>query len=349
MLSGIELMEMIKAEALRLGFVLCSATSPEPPQHYPIYKNWLEAGCNAGMDYLSRPDYIAKRNDPHTLMKDVRTILILAAPYPKPDRVTSLTLGTGRVSSYAWGQDYHTILKQKTTSLCQWLCASYGKQVEYSIFTDSAPIPERELACRAGLGWIGKNTCLISSSFGSFFFLTEVFLNIELPLVSVVPQDRCGTCRRCIEACPTHCLNEDRTMDARKCISYLTIENKADIPVELRQNIGQWIFGCDICQHVCPWNQKITAAPMPEFSTVALPMDLKTILNLSESDFRTYYKDSPILRAKRFGMMRNSIIAAANQMDHDVLDELLFIQRTEPNDVLRSLAAWAVEVISPKN
>jgi len=342
-------MEMIKAEALCLGFVLCSATTPEPPQHYPIYKKWLQAGYNAGMDYLSRPDYISRRNDPRTLMKGVRTILVLAAPYPKSDPTTSIPHGSGKISSYAWGRDYHLVLQQKAETLCQWLCAVCNKPVEYSIFIDSAPVSERELACRSGIGWIGKNTCLISPTFGSFFFLTEVFLDIELPAASVVPQDRCGTCRRCIEACPTHCLDEDRTMDARKCISYLTIENKGDIPIELRQNIGQWIFGCDICQQVCPWNQKSFATPMPEFSSVPLLMDLKTILNLSESDFRIHFMDSPILRAKRFGLLRNAIIAAANQMDNGALDELLFIQRTDTNEVLRSLAAWAVEVISLKN
>ena len=194
-----------------------------------------------------------------------------------------------------------------------------GRKIAYRAFTDSAPILERDLAQRAGLGWIGKNGCLIHPDLGSFFLLAEVFMDIELDVDQPFTADRCGSCHRCIEACPTRCIQSDRTIDSSRCISYLTIENKGPIPQELRPRLGNWIFGCDICQMVCPWNRLRTGKDGEHITNEQVVqnglMTLADEMDITEEGFRHEFSRSPILRAKRKGYLRNIAVALGNSGD----------------------------------
>jgi epoxyqueuosine reductase len=216
------------------------------------------------MAYLATERSRARRADPREILPECRSILVLATPYSPPDIALSGTSEareveahglTGHIASYAWGEDYHDVLPARMKELVQFIETQVGGPVKHRWYTDTGPILERDLAQRAGIGWIGKNTCLISPKFGSYFLLSEILLDLALEPDSPFITDHCGTCTRCIEACPTDCILPDRTIDASRCISYLTIELKDEIPSELRDKIGNWVFGCDICQIVCPWNR----------------------------------------------------------------------------------------------
>ncbi len=230
----------------------------------------------------------------------------------------------GRVAAYAWGADYHEVLDERLKRLVEFIEGKTGRPLANRRYTDSGPLLERELAQRAGLGWIGKNTCLINPEMGSYFLLAEVLLDLELDPDPPFEADRCGSCTRCLEACPTHCILPDRTLDARRCISYLTIELKDDIPDELRPQMGNWVFGCDLCQQVCPWNMRFAAAPgeyarsrCPNSSRdrACLSPRLVEELALTQDDFNLKFKGSPVRRAKRRGYLRNVAVALGNSGD----------------------------------
>ncbi len=248
--------KIIKAEAKNLGFSLVGITTPDTPDHFSVFESWLSAGYQAGMKYLSREDTIAKRYQPKELMAECKSIICLALPYPNANSlVVNDNKPTGRIAAYAWLPDYHHTIPILINELMIRIENNLGRKIRYRSFTDSAPILERDIAQRAGLGWIGKNSCLIHPEQGSYFLLAEIFTDIELEIDQPFLADRCGSCTRCLEACPTHCILPDRTIDANRCISYLTIENKGPIPHDLRKYTGNWVFGCDICQMVCPWNR----------------------------------------------------------------------------------------------
>ena len=214
-------------------------------------------------------------------------------------------------------------------------------------YTDSGPLLERDLAQRAGLGWIGKNTCLINPQQGSYFFLAELLLGVALQPDPPFTQDRCGACTRCIDACPTGCIRPDRTLDARRCISYLTIELKGEIPEELRPRLGNWVFGCDVCQQVCPWNRFAPEQGDPAFAPrpgIPAP-ELVAELALTAEEFKRKFTGSPVLRAKRRGYLRNVAVALGNQGDPAALPALERAAAEDPEPLVREHAAWAVEVL----
>jgi epoxyqueuosine reductase len=254
------------------------------------------------------------------------------------------------VASYAWGTDYHDVIPVRLVELSERIAAHLGCQVMQRAYTDTGPILERDLAQRAGLGWAGKNSCLIDPKSGSYFFLAELFLDIDLDPDEPYQADHCGSCQRCIEACPTHCIAEDRTLDAARCISYQTIENKGLIPNDLRPQLGNWVYGCDICQQVCPWNRFADKNPIdPVFQprpNLPAPLLLNEIL-IDAHAFNQKFYLSPVRRAKRRGYLRNVCIALGNSRHTGALPALKIILENENEPLIRGAAAWAMHRIDP--
>jgi len=274
---------------------------------------------------------------------------VLAAPYadPKTAEASDEPGSTGRVAAYAWGDDYHNVFLPRLQELVAFIEEQAGRPVPNRCYTDTGPVLERDLAQRAGLGWIGKNTCLINPKHGSYFLLAEILLGIELEADTPITTDHCGTCTRCIEACPTECILQDRTIDARRCLSYLTIELKDNIPEEMRPLLGDWVFGCDVCQMVCPWNRFASEKGDEAFSPrpdVPRP-NLIHELELTPEAFNHKFKNSPIKRAKRRGYLRNVAVAVGNSRDEKAFSALLSAENdTEP--LVRNHADWALKKIN---
>jgi epoxyqueuosine reductase len=305
--TGLE--AQIKAEAYRLGFCLCGITTPDTLEGFPRYENWLASGKHAGMKYLSTDFHRNMRQNPRLLMPGASSILCLAFPYPLHTPTALEQKGTFLTAGYVGGRDYHLVLPEKLALLVERIETLCGTKVEHRIFTDSAPVLERELAARAGLGWIGKNSCLISPKVGSAFLLAEVFLNLALVPDTPYHEDRCGSCQRCVSACPTQCISPDRTIDARRCISYHTIENKEQIPQEIAAHTPPWLFGCDICQAVCPWNHNAAKDETSGTYTIA---ELMAFLEMDGEAFARKFHESAILRTRYSGWVRNVLINLAS-------------------------------------
>lgn len=343
-----DLKQTIKDKSRQLGFTLAGVTIPEPPAHYAAFEHWLAQGRHGTMDYLATERSRLRRADPRQILPECKSILVLATPYSPP---SPFRRGDGgevrvRVASYARGLDYHDVLPARMQELVQFIEEQVGSPVKNRWYTDSGPLLERDLAQRAGVGWIGKNTCLIHPKRGSYFLLSEILLDLPLEPDPPFVTDHCGTCTRCIEACPTRCILPDRTLDARKCISYLTIELKDDIPVELRQKVGDWAFGCDICQMVCPWN-RFAAEGDPAFEPNApLPSPTEE-LSLTPRAFNQRFKRTPIQRTKRRGYLRNVAVALGNTAD---LHALPVLQNALSDDepMIREHARWAIEQINKR-
>jgi epoxyqueuosine reductase len=349
---------------------MVGVTSPDPPPHYANFEAWLEAGRHAEMGYLATERSRFLRADPRRISSECRSVLILGIPYPAYSKYFSIdqspqSRGTsdrfwgeklddgihGQLAAYAWGKDYHDLLPvylHKLVSSCEEIL---GERLWNRCYTDTGPLLECDLGQRAGLGWIGKNTCLIHPQWGSYFFLAEVLLPVELEPDEAFAYDRCGTCRRCMDACPTACIQNDRTIDAGRCISYLTIELKGSIPRELRQLTSNWVFGCDVCQQVCPWN-KTKLKKLPERfvfeispnSDVSYP-DLLRELSLTPDMFRQKFKGSPVQRARRPGYLRNVAVALGNTGDPAAIPVLTQVLQNEPESLVRGHAAWALAKI----
>ncbi len=252
--------EVFKAETQRLGFPLSGVVPITSPNHYDTYQRWLEGGFHAGMAYLATDEACARRANPASYLPTALSLLVVALRYPSPHAIEEriFSEGRGRVASYAWGNDYHEIIPSLLEELVETLQKYLGRPVRSRSYTDTGPILERDYAQQSGLGWAGKNTCLISPQHGSYFLIGETFIDVEIEPDQPFVADHCGTCRRCIDACPTGAIRGDRTIDSGQCISYLTIENKGTIPIDLRPKISNWIFGCDLCQIVCPWNLRFS-------------------------------------------------------------------------------------------
>ena len=337
-------------EALRLGFMLSGITTPGTPPHINSYEKWLELGRHGDMGYLSIPQARILRANPTLVFPETRSILVLGMPYPSPSSIPLPGDGHlhGRIAAYAWGDDYHLIVPVRLKILADFITKQFGNESLSHGFTDTAPILERDLAQRASLGWIGKNTCLIDPHHGSYFLLAELFLSLDLEPDPPFIHDRCGTCKRCIQACPTRCILPDRTLDAGRCISYLTIEKKGPISRDLRPMMGDWVFGCDICQAVCPWNKRfgglpgdLAFAPRPD---VPFP-DLGKELALSVHEFNQKFRHSPVQRPHRRGYLRNVAIALGNSKSSEALPALEQALLTEPEALVRGAAAWALHQI----
>jgi epoxyqueuosine reductase len=350
MITTMDLKDRIKDKSKQLGFVLAGVTTPEPPPHYSTFESWLANGRHGTMNYLATDRSRARRADPREILPECKSILVLATPYSPP-----LLVGEGLgereksrpcIASYARGDDYHDILPPRMQELVRFIEAQVGGPVANRWYTDTGPILERDLAQRAGIGWIGKNTCLIHPQHGSYFLLSEIFLDLELEPDPPFITDHCGTCTRCIEACPTDCILPDRTIDATRCISYLTIELKDDIPLELRARIGEWVFGCDVCQQVCPWN-RFAAEGDPAFDSKTPPQTLPEELSLTSQAFNGRFKRSPVKRAKRRGYLRNVAVALGNTGDIHALHILQNVLNDE-EPMIREHAQWAIDQIKKK-
>jgi len=340
-----ELKQTIKDKARQLGFILAGVTTPEPPPHYTTFENWLAQNKHGTMNYLADERSRTRRANPLEILLECKSILVLATPYDPP-----LPTGEGlgvRVAAYAHGADYHDILPARMKELVQFIEEQVGGPVKNRYYTDTGPILERDLAQRAGIGWIGKNTCLINPKQGSYFFLSEILLDLALEPDAPFVTDHCGTCTRCIQACPTACILPDRTIDARRCISYLTIELKDDIPIELRDKLGDWAFGCDICQQVCPWN-RFAAEGDSAFDANRPPHTPTEELTLTPQAFNGRFKRTPIQRAKRRGYLRNIAVVLGNLGDMHALPVLQNALNDE-EPLIREHATWAIEQIKTRN
>ena len=248
------------------------------------------------------------------------------------------------MARYAWGDDYHDLLPPLLKALVRFIEAQAGRPVPHRWYTDTGPILERDLAQRAGLGWIGKNTCLIHPQQGSYFLLAEILLGLALNPDPPFTTDHCGSCTRCLDACPTRCILPNRTIDATRCLSYLTIELKGPIPVDLRPQTGNWVFGCDVCQEVCPWNVRFATASgdsaLSPYPDIPAP-DLCAELSLTPETFNQKFKGTPIKRAKRRGHLRNVAVALGNTGDPAAIPALTHALH-DPEPLVRSHAAWAL-------
>jgi len=331
-----KLKQAIKNEARRLGFILVGVSSSAPPAHYGAFQAWLAAGNHAEMRYLENE----KRADPRLVLPECKSILVLAMPYENSEfRIQNSEF---KIASYALTEDYHNVIPPKLKQIVEFIEEQVGHEIPNRYYTDTGPILERELAARAGLGWIGKNSMLIHPRHGSFFLLAEILLGIEIEPDEQIISDHCGTCTRCLRACPTGCILPTRQIDARRCISYLTIENKAEIPADLRPQMGNWIFGCDVCQQVCPWNRFSTradSAPV-QIDAALQPADLL----LSPIEFNRRFKRSPIQRAKRRGLLRNLAVAVGNGKNKIHLP-LLEKAAQDEEALAREHAQWAIQKI----
>jgi epoxyqueuosine reductase len=343
----VTLTEAVKSEARRLGFPLVGVTTPDPPPHLAIFEDWLAAGRQGEMAYLANERARQRRADPRLILPECQSILVLGMPYDPPYPAMLPAIGdgkAGRVAAYAWGADYHQVISDRLAALVAFIEVQAERAVPRRWYTDTGPILERELAQRAGLGWIGKNTCLINPQSGSYFLLAEVLLGLALEADPPFLPDRCGSCTRCLEACPTNCILPDRTIDARRCISYLTIELKGAISVELRPLLGSWVFGCDVCQQVCPWNQRF-ARPAGDPALTARPgvtsPDLAEELGLNPQEFNRKFRRSPVKRAKRRGYLRNVAVALGNTGGESALPALAGGLH-DPEPLVRGHAAWAL-------
>jgi epoxyqueuosine reductase len=347
------LKEQIVAEAKRLGFNLVGVTRPDPPPNLDVYESWLQAGMHGEMGYLSTERARQRRADPGLLLPECRSIMVLGIYHDISadsgrvplDDVNEQLILKGLVASYAWGDDYHDVIPPLVKKLVEFIYTQVAEPVPNRWYTDTGPILERDIAQRAGLGWIGKNTCLINPSKGSYFLLAELLLGIELEPDQPFTADHCGSCTRCLEACPTRCILPSRTIDASKCISYLTIELKGPVPIDLRPQIGNWIFGCDFCQQVCPWNQRFAEpgdnAAFARRMDVPQP-DLLNELALSPQEFNRKFRASPVKRTKRRGYLRNVCIALGNlkQVSAGIPLKEVLLHEVEP--LVRGHAAWAL-------
>lgn len=320
-------------------------TNPDTPLHYPVYESWLNAGLHGEMAYLADDRARARRADPRQILPECQSILVLGIRYPAPrppDPQHESQPPRGRVASYAWDADYHTLLPPRLAALVQFIETKVGHPFPNRWYTDTGPILERDLAQRAGLGWIGKNTCLINPQQGSYFLLAEILLGLPLDPDPPFLTDHCGSCTRCLDTCPTQCIRPDRTLDATRCIAYLTIELKGSVPVELRSQMGDWVFGCDLCQQVCPWNLRF-ASPKgePDFVPRDPAPDLTVELTLTPEQFNRKFKNTPLTRPKRRGYLRNVAIALGNAKDPTTLPALAHVL-TDPEPLIRAHAAWAI-------
>jgi epoxyqueuosine reductase len=298
----------IKQRAKNIGFDLIGIASANPSSYKKYFRDWLDNGNAGEMDYLHRR--FDERVDPATYLPGARSVICVATNYHQP--IDSGATEHGRVAQYALGNDYHELLKSRLYVLADWLREIFP-DAQTRVAVDTAPVMEKELAARAGIGWMGKNTCIINEQIGSWIFLGEIVTTLELP-ADEPAIDRCGTCRRCIDACPTQAITGPYQLDARRCISYLTIEHRQEIATEFHDKLGEWIYGCDICQDVCPWNGKAIATDEPSLQSrfVEGRINPQDLLNWRDEDYRQKLKNSAMKRVKLPILQRNAKIVLQN-------------------------------------
>ena len=351
MSAGAALSDEIRSEARSLGFSLIGIARPDPSEHLSFYRRWLDEGRHGEMGYLARPDAVERRGDLRETMAEVRSVVVVGMDYLSdtlPDEAGDASRGV--IARYARGRDYHRVVKARLERLGNRIRVRAGRDVIARAYVDTGPILERELARRAGLGWFGKNTMLIHPRRGSWFFLGALLLDIALDPDEAFTADHCGTCTRCLDACPTGALlGRDASgapvMDATRCISYLTIENRGAIPRELREAIGNRIYGCDICQEVCPFNGPKFAEASSEPDFEARPHTtgraLIDLLAMDEAAWDNFSRGSALRRAKRGGFLRNVAVALGNWRSAEAVPALVRAL-ADADPLVRGHAAWAL-------
>jgi epoxyqueuosine reductase len=337
--------DLIKAQAYGLGFDLVGITSLGPMETASRFDEWVSGGYAGELGYLVRG--AEKRRDSRFPFSDVVSAIVVGLAYGGRE-------ASGPVARYARGADYHDLMISRLEELHVWLEHQTGREIRGKAYVDTGPILERDLARRAGLGWFGKNTNLVNPRIGSFFFIGALFVDLELPADAPFEADRCGTCTRCLDACPTSAFVEEGLLDATRCISYLTIEAKGAIPEDLRPAIGGLVYGCDVCQDVCPWNVRFAG----ELGEKALqPREIvsgdarsvaKKLLELDEESFRKELKGSPMKRAKKRGLARNAATVLGNVgTEEDVA--ILTRVANDPDPLVAEHAVWALDRIRERS
>jgi epoxyqueuosine reductase len=344
----------LNAKAIRelargCGFELAGVARAEPVAEYAWYRDWVDAGFAGEMSYLNgrRAEV---RADPRNLLPAARSVIVVGKLYDSPWPYSTRFDQAGRawISRYAWGDDYHDILRRGLERLDGLLRAASGTSFESKICVDTAPLLERSYARQAGLGWIGRNTCLINQQSGSWFFLGELLVSLDIES-DRPPPDRCGTCRRCIEACPTAAIVPGPlgyTVDSRLCISYLTIELRTDVPPDQRAASGGHVFGCDVCQDVCPWNRRTPVTADSEFHPRLFAPPLEHLAEITEEEFRAMFHNSPVKRSRYAGFLRYVAIAMGNSGQDRFRAPLQRLAR-HPDPMVRRHARWALEQLKP--
>jgi epoxyqueuosine reductase len=343
-----ELARLAKAHAYAVGFDLVGIAALGPAETAREFEQWLAQGRAGAMHYLERG--AEKRRDTRLPLPGTTHAIVVALDYGGREP-------SGPVARYARGDDYHDVMDAMLRELHRRIAHDAGREVLGKPYVDTGPLLERDLARRAGLGWFGKNTNLLNPTRGSFVFLGALVLDVELETDAPFEADRCGTCTRCIEACPTQAITAPRELDARRCISYLTIELREEIPVELRDAIGELIYGCDICQEVCPYNVKFAQelkepafAPREVLAGKDARQLARELLEMSQADFSKAFKGSPMKRAKLRGLKRNAAVVLGNSATATDAESTGVLTRAlnDPEPLVREHAAWALEAIRRK-
>jgi epoxyqueuosine reductase len=332
------LTDALKARAVELGFSPLGVCPAVSPSGWDRFQQWLAAGYAGDMEYL--PRRAGAYSHPRHILDGVRSVVMLALNY-RTAEPSAPQSGRGRVSRYAWGDDYHDLAWRRLDDLADFLRARAPSAAVRGV-VDTAPLLEREFAALAGLGWIGKNTLLLNQRAGSWFFLAALLTDVDLDFDPPQTTDHCGTCRACLDACPTDAFVDAYVLDARKCISYLTIESRGPIPHELRAGIGDWLFGCDVCQEVCPWNDRAPESNEASFQPRSgTTLDLVELLELDEAQFRARFRNTPLWRAKRRGLLRNAAIVLGNQRPPEA-ETAIARALDDDEPLVRGAAAWAL-------
>jgi epoxyqueuosine reductase len=334
--------QRIRARALEIGFEAAGIAAVEPLEARAHFEAWLAAGRNGGMSYLAGKKHRERRADPARILPGIRAVVCVALCH-EPARDIALDRRLGRIARYAAGDDYHHVMRDRLRGLQRFIREEALPGSRALWYSDTGAILERGWAQRAGLGWIGKHSGLLSERLGSWFLLGEILVDRPLDPDPPPPRERCGTCTRCITGCPTGAIVAPYQLDARLCISYLTIELAGAIPRELRPWVGDWIFGCDVCQEVCPWNR--FAPPAREARLHARALDgwtLERFLTLDDAGFAALFAGSPIRRARRAGFLRNVCVALGNRAETSAAPALAATLSSDPDALVRMHAAWAL-------
>ncbi len=337
------LTDELRAEATRQGFALSGVTPAVAPRGFAHLQQWIAHGYAGEMRYLA--DRLPAYEHPSSVLDGVRSLLMLGFPYKNEPAGDALPL-SGRIARYAWGTaDYHDLLHDRLEALSRWLLQRIPSAQVRGV-VDTAPLLEREFAQLAGLGWIGKNTLVLNRQQGSYFFLAALLTDQELAYDAAFELDHCGSCTACLDACPTQAFPQPYVLDATRCLSYLTIELKGSVHEALRPEVKDWVFGCDICQEVCPWNRRAesTAEPALLPRTGQNPLELAPLFQMTDDDFRKRFKKTPLWRPKRRGLLRSAALVLGNSGRAEAIEPLgLGLSDGEP--LVREAAAWGLAQI----
>ncbi|GIW97390.1 MAG: epoxyqueuosine reductase [Pirellulaceae bacterium] len=336
----------LKRRAQQLGFSLTGVCAVATPPHYQQFLQWLDQGCAGGMRYL--PDRKHAYAHPHWVLEGSRTMLMLGTPYcpdRRADEEPEPSRGQGKIARYARSDvDYHDVIHRRLKQLRRYVIERFPRAKVRGV-VDTAPLLERDFAQQAGLGWFGKNTMLINKRLGSYFFLAALLTDLELVVDPPHDSAHCGTCRACLDACPTGALPQPYLLDARRCLSYWTIEHHGMVAEEMIGRLSGWVFGCDICQEVCPWNRRAPEGD-PVFEVQRRGMDLLATLDMDEAAFRHQFRRTPLWRARRCGVIRNAVLLLVEQQELAAIPKLR-LRLQDPDPMVRQVAAWGLARLRP--